>query len=80
MPKVKADIFIGKRMREEVDRLFPSLTFAAKALRCDRRIFSYWTNGQTPDTRQLAKIHYLGGDVIYILTGKRRAEDATSND
>ena len=73
MPRAKADIMIGRRMREEADRIFPSLTCAAKALRCDRKNFTGWGNGDTPSTLYLARIHYYGADVIYILTGKRRA-------
>ena len=71
MPKVKGDSSIGKRMREEVDRIFPSLTVAASALNCDRKCFTYWSHGLTPETMKLAKIHYYGGDVLYILTGKK---------
>lgn len=71
MSQAKGDIYIGKRMREEVDKIFPSLTVAAKAFRCDRKVFTYWANGGTPTGLLLAKIHYFGGDVIYILTGKR---------
>ena len=78
MPQVKGDIFIGQRMREEVDRLFPSLTVAAKAFRCDRKNFTGWMNGLTPSSIQLAKLHYLGGDVLYVLTGKRSGLDGKS--
>ena len=76
MPRIKADVNIGKRMHEEIYRLFPSYTSAANALRCDRKCISLWSTGTTPDTLQLARLHYLGGDVIYVLTGNRRAEDA----
>lgn len=72
MPKVKGDINIGKRAREEIDKIFATLPQAANALRCDRKVFICWSNGTTPDTMQLAKMHYLGCDVMYILTGKRR--------
>lgn len=71
MPRVKAAITIGKRMREEVDKLFPSLCVAAKAFHCDRKNFTFWANGGTPDTIAIAKLYYFGGDVIYVLTGKR---------
>jgi hypothetical protein len=32
-------------------------------------------NGEVPGGMSLAKLHAFGGDVIYVLTGKRRAED-----
>ena len=71
MPKTKGDILIGKRTREEVDRIFPSFTVAALALNCDRKCFTMWSHGLTPETMKIAKIHYYGGDVLYILTGKK---------
>ncbi len=71
----KGDILIGQRMREEVDRLFPTLVVASNAFRVDRKTFTAWMNGETPGGMQLAKLHALGGDVIYVITGKRRMED-----
>jgi hypothetical protein len=71
MPRTKADIYIGMRMREEVNRLFPTLSAASKAFCCDRKCFAAWSNGGTPESLHLARLYYLGGDVIYVLTGKR---------
>ena len=72
MAKTKVDIHIGQRMREEIDRIFPTGAAATKALRCDRKNYSAWNNGETPNAIYLARLHYFGGDVIYVLTGKRR--------
>lgn len=75
MSRPNGDINIGFRMREECDRLFKSCAEAGRALRCDRKNLSSWANGITPDCMHIAKIHYLGGDVIYILTGKRSMKE-----
>lgn len=75
MPKVKGDILVGHRMSEEVDRLFTTRISAAKALKCDRKAIRAWECGATPGGLHLARLHYLGGDVIYVLTGKREAKD-----
>ena len=75
MSQVKGDIFIGRRMREEVDKLFPSVYAAAKAFRCDRKNFTIWANGGTPSAMAIAKLHYFGGDAIYVLTGKRSVRE-----
>ena len=48
MGKVRSDIRIGQRMREESERLFPTCAQAATALRCDRKNFTAWLNGETP--------------------------------
>ena len=71
MSQVKADIEIGMRMFEEVDRLFPYLSKAAKELRVDHKTVDGWANGATPTGLSLARLHHAGGDVIYVLSGKR---------
>ena len=75
MAKPKGDILIGKRMAEEARRLFLTPTIAAKAFRCNRRLIYEWESGHTPGCLFLARLYYLGGDVIYVLTGKRGRED-----
>ena len=75
MSRPKGDILIGRRMYEEIDRLFPSLMAAAKALRCRRSSIYSWADGRVPGCFTLAKLHYLGGDVLYVLTGERSKED-----
>lgn len=71
MPQIKADIEIGRRMYEESIRLFGSVPKAAKALGAERKTPWSWDGGATPQTRFLVRLHYAGGDVMYVLTGKR---------
>lgn len=40
-----------------------------------RSLLYDWKYGTEPGAFYLAKIHYLGGDVMYILTGKRSIEN-----
>lgn len=72
MSNKKGDIFIGKRMVEEINRIFPTKKQACIGMGCDRRNFYEWeTVGTTPNGLHLARLHYCGGDVIYVLTGRR---------
>jgi hypothetical protein len=71
MAKQKGDIEIGHRMVEEIYRVFNSHTEAITQLGCWKNTISYWQEGGTPGGYMLAKLHYFGGDVIYVLTGKR---------
>lgn len=73
--KHKCDISVGRRMFEELCRLFPNKTNAevCRILGCDRKSCLYWSKGETPSPIWLQRLHYLGGDVIYVLTGKRYA-------
>lgn len=79
MAKVKGDITIGYRMAEEVTRICTErkiklYMFAPKSIRND------WKNGVCPGGLYLARLHYFGGDVIYVITGQRRAvEDKNEN-
>ena len=79
MPKRKADIEVGKRAFEELDRIFNlskyvSITKAAKSIGCDKKAIYGWENGATPETIYLIRLHYLGADVIYIMTGVRNRD------
>ena len=71
MAKRKGDITIGQRMAEEVYRIFGSYDKASNGLRCGKNAITYWKGGGTPGGFVLAKLHYCGGDVVYVLTGKR---------
>jgi hypothetical protein len=72
MASKKGDIEIGKRMVEELHRIFDTQKQACTGMRCNRRSFYEWgTVGKTPCGLHLARLHYCGGDVIYVLTGKR---------
>ena len=71
MGQHKGDIEIGKRAAEEVDRVFKSYAEAAKAICCERKAIFSWVHGTTPSGIMLARMHYCGCDVMYILTGNR---------
>lgn len=76
MPKRKADIEVGKRAFEELDRIFNLSKYggiikAAKSIGCNRKSIHLWESGVTPETIYLIRLHYLGADVIYIMTGVR---------
>jgi hypothetical protein len=74
MAKHKGDITIGHRMVEEVYRVFDSHSDAIKRLCCGKNAISHWKDGGTPGGFVLARLHHFGGDVIYVLTGKRGVE------
>lgn len=63
---------IGKRLREERERLgLNQPNFAALANTTKQTLFS-WENGKTaPDGFQLMALATAGADVLYILTGRR---------
>ena len=68
----KGDIEIGKRMAEEVFRIFATQKQACESIGCRRQNIHHWgTAGTTPSGLHLARLHYCGGDVIYVLTGRR---------
>lgn len=72
MGKRKGDIEIGYRMVEELLRLFGTKAEAIRKLPCERHAIGYWEEGQTPGGHMLARLHYCGGDVLYVLTGRRK--------
>lgn len=69
--KHKTDIEIGQRAAEECGRIFPTRKEAARELRRERKAIWTWEVGGTPSADVLARLHYAGADVIYILTGRR---------
>ena len=71
MAKQKGDIEIGYRMVDELMRLFGTQANAARKAHFDRHSVSWWASGGTPGGHSLAKLHYCGGDVMYVLTGER---------
>lgn len=66
----RADIRIGHRMYEEAMRLFGTPTAAAKKMGCDRKMFYEWENGLSPSAFYLARLDALGGNVLYVITGR----------
>ena len=74
MAKRQGDVAMGYRMAEELSRLFPTQAMAAERLGFERKSVFFWSCGTTPSALALAKLHYCGGDVIYVLTGKRSVD------
>ena len=74
MPRRKADPSIGRRAFEEVYNLADTLPAASKLLGADRKLLYSWHHGATPEVFYLVKLHDLGADILYILTGQRRTE------
>ena len=66
----KADIGSGYRAAKEALRLFPKKTHAIAAIGCGRNTIYEWSCGVAPSALHLARLHELGADVIWILTGK----------
>lgn len=72
MGQKKGDIDIGIRAAEEVRRIFPTVAEATRRMGVGRKIvYSWGQGGNVPGGFYLAKLHYAGADVIYILTGQR---------
>ena len=76
MAKHIADIEIGRRMSEEVERIWLEKGKTIQQLGIGRNSLNEWRNGKTPGGYMLQKLHYFGGDVMYVLTGKRSNKDA----
>lgn len=73
MPKSTPQIEIGKRAFEEVSRIFESKKMAKKMIGISSNQLLYdWMEGMAPSAKYLQRLHYLGADVIYILTGMRQ--------
>lgn len=71
----RAQIEIGKRAFEETFRLFDRMKDAVKAIGVGNNTTIYgWMQGDAPSAKYLQRLHYLGADVIYILTGVRRCD------
>jgi hypothetical protein len=71
----KPQIEIGHRAFEEVSRLFESMKDAKAMLGMTSHQLIYdWMEGVAPSAKYLQRLHYLGADVIYILTGVRKNE------
>ena len=68
----RAQIEIGERTYEEIVRLFDRMDEARHAIGTTNKNHIYeWMRGVAPSAKYLQRLHYLGADVIYILTGIR---------
>lgn len=75
MGKRKGNIEIGQRMAEELIRLFGCPTEIYRRFGCSAKQYYHWSDGITPGGHMLAKLHYCGGDVIYVLSGRRTMDE-----
>jgi len=69
--KRPTDIGIGIRATQEILRLYPKKKHAMMALGCGKHTINEWRNGVAPSAANLQRLHELGADVIWILTGRR---------
>ena len=67
-----AELQIGKRAYQEAMRICESATAANKMIGCNSKGHVYkWNDGVAPSAKYLQRLHFMGADVIYILTGIR---------
>jgi len=53
------------------DEGYPKKKHAMIALGCGNHTINEWRNGVAPSAANLQRLHELGADVIWILTGRR---------
>ena len=70
----KGDIEIGSRAYEEAMRLFDSPRELEARIGISKSTVYNWQDGVSPGGLALARLHYSGADVLYILTGRRTME------
>ena len=75
--KRKADIAIGQRFVEELYRMHPESSDRKIAVRmgCASSTIQEWREGKAPGTMYLRRFLELGGDVDYVLTGRRKPKE-----
>jgi hypothetical protein len=71
MGRRKADVSIGYRASAEILRLTDSTKHACQLIGCTKELLRMWRNGVAPSAIYLIRLHEIGADVIYILTGER---------
>ena len=65
---------VSMRLCEEIKKLGLSQQKLATLLGCDLRLIGVYLRGKSlPNIYYLTALHYAGCDVIYIMTGDRRA-------
>jgi hypothetical protein len=67
----KGDLEIGRRAFQEAMRLFQTPKKARERIGVRKSTLFAWGEGVIPGGLYLAKLHYAGADVLYILTGKK---------
>lgn len=65
------DVGIADRTAEVVAAIAPTDAMIAKIVGCPTQLIRYWLNGlYTPSAFYLRRLHEIGCDVLYILTGE----------
>lgn len=72
--KWKAEIAIGQRTYEALHQLFPdkSDNQIAKLIGCRKQAVYNWRSGMAPSPIFLQRLAFLGADIDWILTGRRK--------
>ncbi|MEO1902628.1 MAG: helix-turn-helix transcriptional regulator [Alcanivorax sp.] len=69
-------LLVGRRLREERNRLKMNQTEFASAAGASKRTMVEWEKGTTsPSAVQLSALSECGVDVAYVITGERREND-----
>lgn len=70
----KSDTAIGERTFAAVHELFPDKTTPeiAKIIGCRKQAIYAWERGETPSGIFLQRMAFLGADIDWILTGRRK--------
>lgn len=64
------DVNIRDRLIEELSKLGDTPYAVAKLIGCPTQLVRYWLDGvYTPSAFYLQRLHEIGCDVLYILTG-----------
>ena len=71
MAKRKSPCDIGYRAFEECQRISDNMERLGKQLGGSKTIMYTWADGTSPSAMFLQRLHYMGADVMYILTGVR---------
>ena len=72
--KHKAGIAVGERAYTAVREMFPgkSLAEIARIVGCKRQTIHWWKTGCAPESIYLQRLCFLGADIDWILTGRRK--------
>ena len=70
----KGDVNIGRRAYAVVNTMFHEMSEPqiAKMIGCDKRTIYAWRDGETPSGIFLQRLAWLGADIDWILTGRRK--------
>ena len=70
----KGDVNIGRRAYIAVHNLFPDMNDPqiAEQVGCRRQAIHMWSQGETPSGIFLQRLAWLGADIDWILTGRRK--------